>query len=138
MSLAGTVAKLSQPTPVTRLTLLVFGDDGRPDGSQTESTETVRLHLQRPGSQPTRLLREAEGDSTTGQTRVWVTDKALAAVGWTTLQIAPPEDAEGPPGDRIDWKGIRYEIIEWLGWDESFSGGAKFQRYLAAERGPTP
>jgi len=147
MSLAGTVKKLSRLAPVTRRSLLVIGDDGRPDGAQTRTDARVVVHLQRK-SAGTNLQRRIEGDDTTGDVFVWVTDAAVAAaydpaaplvpLGWTTLQIAPAEDADGPPGDFIDWNGIRYEVTAWLGWDESFGGGARFQSYAGMERGATP
>lgn len=141
-ALANTVDALARPVTVTIRSLLVYGDDGRPDGSQTETTHTVNIALQPETDRPTELLRRADGDDTTGQWRAWVTDAALAAAvpgPLTELPIAPPEDADGPPGALLDFRGRRYEVIELQAWqDEGFGEPAGFRRYIVAERGATP
>lgn len=136
MSLAGAVAKLSAPVSVTRRAALVFDDvSAFPVSAPAETVVSVRMHLQRSTDRPTAMLRARDGDESGGQARAWVTDDALTAVGWTGLQIAPPEDTDGPPGDIVAWQGRRWEVIEYQGWDESFTGGAKFRRYLVEDRG---
>jgi len=140
-ALANAVAKLSAatpPKPVTRRDELLF--DGPRPLPQGEVTVNLSLDMQRKTGDPTRLLRTASGDETTGKARVWVTAAALAGVGWTELQVAPPEDADGPPGDLIDWEGRRWEVTEFQGWDARFGGNQDpgFLRYVAVERGATP
>lgn len=138
-ALANAVAKLSRPTNVTIRTELVYDDDGRDDGSQSETTYSIRLSMQPQTGRTTTLLRTDAGDETTGRWRVHVTDDALSAVGLATLPIAPPEDTDGPPGALIDWKGRRYEVTELGDWNEQgFSGPSQFRRFIAAERGAAP
>jgi len=128
------------PIPVTIVDELTFDGTGpRPVSPQGETSYVLLMHMQRSTSRPTELLRQADGDETTGEARVWVRDAVLAAAGLTGLPIAPPEDTDGPPGARIDRWGIRWEITEEQGWDEFFGAeAAGFQRYLAAQRGATP
>jgi hypothetical protein len=147
MSLATAVTKLSRPRQVRRRTALVYdGSSPRPSEAQTEVTAVVVLHMQR--QPPTALDRQSDGDESGGAARVWVTTAALSAaydtadeddppndLGWTELQIAPPEDEDGPPGDLISWEGRRWEVIEFEGWDETFRGPARFLRYKAQDRG---
>lgn len=147
MSLAGAVKKLSRPREVTRREALIYdGTSPRPVGPPMELTAVVDLHMQR--QPPTALQRLEDGDQSGGSARVWVTDRALAAaydvedladppteLNWTALQVAPPQDEDGPPGDVIAWDGRRWEVVEYQGWDETFTGSARFQRYKAADRG---
>jgi hypothetical protein len=136
VSLANTVAKLSRPVEVTRRGLTTFGQDGRPVADTTEVVE-VRLSIQPYKGDD--LVRTAQGDDSTGRIVVHVTDSALAAAGWTELQLAPPQDADGPPGDLIPYQGRQYEIVQRNMWQlEGFSGPSKFQRYEAEERGAAP
>lgn len=140
-ALANAVAKLSRPTNVTRRTAAVYdGTSPRPVTAPVETTQSVRLHLQRSTDKPKRLVRLIDGDETDGETRLWVTDAALAAVGWTELKIAPNEDQDGPGGDLVDWQGTRYEVTEFEGWSERFGGDGDpaFLRYLVEERGAAP
>jgi hypothetical protein len=139
-ALAAAVDKLAEPWPVTIRTELVYGSDGRPDGSQTESTFTIRMSIQPTTDRPTELLRLADGDETTGQIRVHVSDAALAATGEPSvangLPIAPPEDTDGPPGALIAWQGRLWEVVELQAWErQGFTGRSKFRRYIAEERG---
>lgn len=150
MSLASVVKKLSRPREVTRREALVYdGTSPRPVAPPVTLTAVVEMHLQR--QPPTALDRLEDGDQSGGSTRVWVTDAALssaydvtdvadppAALGWTALQVAPPQDEDGPPGDVIAWDGRRWEVVEYQGWDETFTGAAKFQRYKASDRGAAP
>lgn len=134
-AMANVVAKNSRPYQVTRRAALVYDGTGpNPTAAPVETVQTVRLALQR--QPPTGLVRDIDGDESGGQARVWVTDAALAAVGWTDLQIAPAEDADGPPGDLIAWEGRTWEITEFQGWDVFFGRAAEWQRYKATDRGP--
>jgi hypothetical protein len=147
MSLASTVKKLSVPREVTRRTAATYdGTSPRPSAAGVDLTAVVALAIQR--QPPTTLVRDFDGDESGGAARVWVTTAALsaaydvtdeddppAALGWTELQIAPPEDADGPPGDVIAWEGRRWEITEFQGWDVAFRGPPRFMRYKATDRG---
>jgi hypothetical protein len=136
MSLANTVAKLSRPVDVTRRAVTTYGSDGRPVAGSTTVVE-VRLSIQPYKGDD--LVRTAQGDDSKGKIVVHVTDSALAAVGWTELQLAPPQDAEGPPGDLIPYQGRQYEVTQRGRWElEGFSGPSRFQRYEAEERGAAP
>lgn len=147
MGLASTVAKLSGPVTVTRRGQLTY-TKGRPD-PVSEQAAILDAHLQRETGAPTRLVRTLDGDETATDTRLWVTDKALAAaydpadplktpLGWTELLTAPPEDADGPGADLVDWEGRRFEVTEKIGWEIAFSGDPGFQRYVIVERGAAP
>lgn len=134
-ALANVVAKNSRSYPVTRRAALAYDGTGpNPTGAPAEVTVAVRLAIQR--QPPTSLVRDLDGDESGGMARVWVTNDALAAVGWTELQVAPPEDADGPGGDIIEWQGRRWEITEFQGWDVFFQRAAEWQRYKATDRGP--
>jgi len=150
MSLGHDVDDLARPRTVTRRSALVYdGSVPRPVGPPAEIVATVSLTIQRETAKPTALDRQADGDETTTTIRVWASDRALALaedvtnpgvpLNWTDLQVAPPENADGPGGDLIDWQGRRYEVTELTGWDEDFDGDdAGFRRYAAEERGATP
>ncbi len=142
------VKKLAKLQPVTRRDAATWS--GGRDTPGAEVTAQVKLTIQRETAKPIELERLPDGDQTSGDLRVWVESKQLAAayvvdpdvpLGWTELQTAPPERTEGPPGDLIDFEGRRYEITERIGWTESatFTGpSAGFQRYVAQERRATP
>lgn len=133
-NLAKPVAKNSRTYTVHRRAALVYDGTGpRPVGSPAVTTVNLRLAMQR--QPPTTTVRDFDGDESGGSARVWVTTDALAAVGWTELQIAPPEDTDGMSGDVIEWEGRRWEVVEHQGWDVFFTQAADFQRYKAADRG---
>lgn len=134
MSLANTVARLSRPASVTRKTTLVFADDGRPDGAQTDTTVELRLSIQpKPGTQ---LVRLDAGDEAAGEIVIHVTTSALSAVSWTSLQVATPPDSDGPPGDIVTFGRGFYEVTRGGEWAlEGFSGPSNFQRYEGTLRG---
>jgi hypothetical protein len=131
------VNDLARPTPVTiRGELEYDGSGPRPTGAPEETVYSVRLTFQRDTANT--LSRTFEGDETTTAGRVWVSKEALAAVELERLPVAPPENADGPPGALFDWDGRRYEITKDLGWTEDFEGDPGFFRYGCAERGATP
>lgn len=146
MSLSGTVGKLSRPVKVIRLSEYTTVG-GRDDGSQAETVAVVRIALQPTTSPSTRLVRQVDGDETSGDARVWVTTKAVAKayldgditktpIGWTKLRVAPPEGTDGPPGDKLEAYGRRWELVELQQWEaEGFGGPSGFDRYIARERG---
>jgi len=146
VSLAGTVNKLSKPKKVVRLSEFATVG-GRDDGSQTETVAVVKIAVQPTTSPSTRLSRQIDGDETEGEARVWVTSKNVAKayldgditktpIGWTQLRVAPPEGTDGPPGDRVEAYGRRWELVELQQWEaEGFSGPSGFDRYIARERG---
>jgi hypothetical protein len=150
MSLASTVAKLSEPLEVERRTELVFdGTSPRPSEAQTTVVAVVNIHMQR--QPPTTTVRDFDGDESGGEARAWVTNAALAAaydsededdppaaLGWTELQIAPPQDADGPPADVVRWEGRRWQIVQFQGWAKTFTGQARFKRYKCADLGVAP
>lgn len=137
------VKKGSRPTRVRRRVAGVRGSDGRlTPGS--EIVASVRLFIQ-PGG--VNLDRQQFGDSTTGDILIWASKTYLAAaadvddpdtaLGWTGLQIAPPENTDGPPGDRIEWNGRLYEITREENWDDAgLVADSRYRHYSAAERGP--
>lgn len=144
--LAKTVQKLAEPLVVIRKAAPTFDDVSPYATGGAEVRAIVRVHLQKDTARPTQLLRTMTGDETTGESRLWVANEDLAAayaegdinqtpLGWTTFQIAPPEDTDGPPGDRFNWDGRNWEITEFQGWERKFGGFADFQRYTVQERG---
>jgi hypothetical protein len=147
VSLDHVVAKRSRATKVIRKSQFVRGSDGHGDGSQTETIAVVALSFQPTTTPSRRLSRQIDGDETEGEARVHVTESAVAAayldgditktpLGWTSLRIAPPEGAEGPPGDSFEAQGVRWELTEQQSWQlEGFNGPSGFRRYIARERG---
>lgn len=143
------VSRRAQLQTVTRREAVVWAN-GRETSGGPDVAAQVKMRVQRESDRPIELDRLPDGDQTGGEVRVWVEVEDLAAayvvdpmvpLGWTELQTAPPERAEGPPGDLIDFKGRRYEITERKGWSESSTitnDAAGFQRYVAQERGATP
>ena len=142
------VKKLAKLRSVTRRDAATWVDGRDTPGAKVTAKD--KLAVQRETAKPIELARLPAGDQTSGDIRVWAEPSQLAAafvsdpdipLGWTELQTAQPERAEGPPGDLVDFEGRRYEITERIGWTESatFTGpSAGFQRYVAQERGATP
>lgn len=141
------IAKASRPTKVTRR-----GEGTRDDAGRFTPAPPVvaivSLAIQ-PGSgrDATRLARIRDGDTTEGKVRVWVRKVAVEAayldgdenkvpLGWSSLRVASPEYAEGPPGDRLEWQGREYELTEEQDRED---GGlimdSPYRRYIATERG---
>jgi hypothetical protein len=138
------VKKGSRLTRVRRRATGVRGSDGRFTAG-AETVAMVRLYVQPKSRQ---LNRELPGDSTTGAVKVWASKTYLAAafeeddvdevaLGWEALQVAPPENTDGPPGDRIEWNGRTYEVTNEKIWDDGgLVANSRFRSYEAAERGP--
>jgi len=137
------VLEASRPTRVRRAAAATRGNDGRLT-SGAEIVAIVSLVVQPLGGSA--LARAVEGDTTTGALAVWSSSTALAAaylegdgtetpLGWTTLQLAPPRGAEGPPGDLIEWHGRVFEASQREDWDDDgMIPLARLRRYTATER----
>lgn len=138
-----TVMKGSRPCVVYRRSAGVRGNDGRyTEGATT--TAVVKLYVQ-PGG--TSLVRNLFGDSSDGMVPIWAAKTNLAAayqqgdadkepLGWAGLQIAPPENTNGPPGDRVEWQGRVYEVMRESIWDDAgLIPKARIRVYAAADRG---
>ncbi len=139
-ALSNAVAKLSRDATVTiRGELEYDGSGPRPTTEAETTVYTLRLALQTNGKT---LSRTSEGDETKTKIRVWVSKAALDAAELTELPVAPPENADGPPGALIDWGGRRYELVKDKTLEVCFvgngAGDPEFRAYECEERGPTP
>lgn len=145
-AIENTVKKGSRLTRVRRRAAGVRGSDGRFTAG-AETVAMVKLYVQPRRRQ---LDRQLAGDSTTGGIEVWASKTYLAAayvegdgaetpLAWTGLQVAPPENTDGPPGDRIEWGGRIYEVTNEEDWDDAgLVADSRYRYYDATERGPTP
>ena len=137
------VLDASKPTRVRLAAAATRGDDGR----LTPGVETVAIvSLVVQPLTGSALARAVEGDTTSGAVAVWSSSTALAAaylegdgteapLGLTTLQLAPPRGAEGPPGDLIEWHGRVFEVSQREDWDDDgLIPLAGLRRYTAIER----
>ena len=146
-AIAKVIKKASRPTRVTRR-----GEGARDDaGRFTPAPPVVAIVSMaiQPGAgrDATTLARIRDGDSTAGKIRVWVRRTAVEAaylegdvnkvpIGWSSLRVASPEYAEGPPGDRVEWQGREYELTEEQDRDDAgLITDSPFRRYIATERG---
>jgi hypothetical protein len=145
--IANTVRKASKSQPARRIVrraVAVRGNDGR----LTPGDETVaRVHLVIQDVKSATLVRDLHGDKSKGDIHVWTERSCLAAayddgdddkvaLGWTSLNIAPPEGADGPPGDHIEWRGRMFEVTAMQDWTEDgLIPDAAIQRYVAYDRG---
>ncbi len=149
MSLEGLVISGSEPYTVIRRGELVYSTTTLRRTAPATVTAAVRLMVRFKAPEALTLRRELDGDDTQGAVLVWASNRliALAAdattgvpLGWTALQIAPAEDADGPPGDLVEFRGRRYEITREHLWPSGFESTflpAGFRRYEAFERGPS-